>query len=131
LHILALLILLSGCLCVMPPSGEEATTTTLEEVKGGFPQDRASCERAGGRWGVVGLAPRESCNLPTSDGGKACNDAGDCEGTCVAKLTQSQMDAVKKGTAFKASGKCTGWRINVGCQAIVHGGNVKGLICVD
>ena len=94
-------------------------------------QDQASCEALGGKWGPIGLSPREECNLPTSDAGKRCLDSASCEGTCLAALTQDELDAVmRENKVILAAGKCSAWRIVVGCIGTVENGVVRA-ICLD
>ena len=101
-----------------------AATTTPE-----FPQGQASCEAQGGRWGRIGLSPREECNLPTSDAGKECLFSSECEGLCVAELSREELAAAAH-KAIATTGKCSAWRIVVGCMGVVEAGLVRP-VCID
>jgi len=125
--------LICGCLCLTPgggPGGLKTTSTSIGPDTSLLP-DKASCESRGGRWGRIGLSPRPSCNLPASDGGKACSDSDECDGSCLADLDANEMEAARKGETLKKDGKCTPWMITVGCQARVEDGKVRGLLCMD
>lgn len=97
-----------------------------------IPKDKAACEAQGGKWGRIGLAPRDACNLPTSDAGQICSDSSECEGACVADLSRADYDRVTKNKVIiDSAGKCTPWRIVVGCLAVVTDGKVNGIMCID
>ena len=101
-------------------------------ANGAAPKNKAACEELGGRWGRVGIYPQEFCNLPTKDANKICNDASECEGTCIAELSKDQIEKTWRGGAtIYASGKCTAWKLTVGCKPVVRKGKVKGLLCQD
>ena len=111
-----------------------AATPTARPTKSvtDIPKDQATCEAQGGKWSRIGLAPRESCNLPTLDAGKVCSDSSECEGACLADLSRADQDRIRKDKAvIETQGKCTPWRIVVGCTAPVTGGKVKDIMCVD
>ncbi|MFH0861449.1 MAG: hypothetical protein V1875_00320 [Candidatus Altiarchaeota archaeon] len=133
---LAVLLLVSfvcGCFCCTPGGGPGGLKTT--STNGGstvsIPSDRNFCESQGGRWGAIGRFPKEVCNLPTSDGGNACSGQDDCVGACLADLDQKEMEAARNGQTISASGRCTPWRMTVGCQARVEDGKVRGILCMD
>ena len=97
-----------------------------------IPRDKESCEKQGGRWGRIGIMPKESCNLPTKDAGKICSDSNECEGACIAELAKEDYKKVwEERRTIRTKGKCTPWVIVVGCQARVQNGKVKGILCVD
>jgi hypothetical protein len=113
--------------------GVSTTGTTgseLIEATPSVPEDKAACEALSGRWGQIGLAPKEACNLPTTDGGKACRDWGDCESACIADLSTEQLELVRSGERIEATGACAYWHIVVGCQPFVEDGIVH-IICID
>jgi len=114
LLVLAVLPLALGCL--LPPCG------LLE---------RYECESAGGRWGTVGLNPDEVCNMPTSDAGKECLSSAECEGDCIARLTDDEMEQVMGGQPVEHTGECSAWKLTVGCLAYVEDGRVDAIACVD
>lgn len=116
------------------PTPMVATTPTARPAKtlAPIPSDRATCEALGGRWARIGLAPGESCNLPTSDAGKICADSSECESLCLADLSRADQDRVARTkTPLAASGKCAPWRVVVGCIAVVENGMVKTILCID
>jgi len=58
-------------------------------------------------------------------------DSSECEGLCVAELTDEEWDAaVRDGEQVEISGKCSAWRIVVGCIPMVENGQVRP-ICID
>ena len=58
------------------------------------PTTREACLAAGGAWdGVSGRGHVHGCNLPTSDGGKACTDSKECEGLCRNHRCTDHRDA--------------------------------------
>jgi hypothetical protein len=94
-------------------------------------QDQASCEAQGGRWGRIGLSPREECNLPTADAGRECLSSSDCEGLCLAELSQDELSAaIREHKVIETAGKCSAWRIVVGCVPMVEDGLLRP-ICID
>ncbi|MEM4360142.1 MAG: hypothetical protein QXT45_06400 [Candidatus Bilamarchaeaceae archaeon] len=92
-------------------------------------KDKESCEALGGVWKKIGISPIEVCNLPTSDANKECTSSDECEGICVAELSQEELDKIKRET-IRTKGRCTAWRIVVGCRAVVENGEAR-LICLD
>jgi hypothetical protein len=100
-------------------------------VEPAIPGDRAGCEQAGGTWGPAGIFPKPICRVPTSDGGRACADDGECEGRCLAALTPAQRNEVQDGGRIEILGACTPVRPVFGCMAIVEKGWVAGILCAD
>lgn len=94
------------------------------------PDNKKSCEAAGGIWGRIGLIQEERCNLLTRDVGKTCSGQGECEGACIADLTEDEKEKAATGVLHK-NGTCTAWRIVTGCQAMVEDGKVMGVVCLD
>ncbi len=49
-------------------------------------ETKEECEQYGGQWGVWSDKPNEpeTCNLPTVDSGKVCDDSDDCQSFCQA-----------------------------------------------
>lgn len=94
-------------------------------------EDKESCEAKGGQWGKIGIRPKEECNLPTLDSGKECTGSEDCEGLCLADLSQEEWQNVRRGFAIESKGKCASWKITVGCHPFVQDGKVESIICVD
>lgn len=94
------------------------------------PKDKKSCEALGGKWGTVGLHLEEVCNLPTSDAGKICSGSSECEGSCIAEQSNEDREKAESGIIY-TKGKCTAWKITVGCHAFVENGKVEGILCAD
>jgi len=68
-----------------PPNGNGNNIITRVPVE--RPKDKETCLAKNGKWAKIGLFPEEECNLPTSDAGRECSDVSQCEGTCLADLT--------------------------------------------
>lgn len=97
-----------------------------------IPQDQATCLAQGGKWGRIGLSPKEQCNLPAPDAGQVCNDSSECTGLCLADLSAEEKERLtRQRTPIPTSGKCSNWVIVVGCIAVVENGQVKGIVCRD
>ena len=97
-----------------------------------FPKDQLSCQAAGGKWGRIGLNPREECNLPTSDAGVVCSDSNECESLCIAELSKAHQERVMRDKAIiQTKGKCAAWHIIVGCIPRVENGQVREILCID
>ncbi len=98
-----------------------------------IPQDKETCEARKGQWGRFGLVIEEQCNLPTSDAGKTCRNQEECDGACVADLSQEEQDRIiNQKEVIETNGKCTSWLLRAGtCQGYVKDGKVDGILCVD
>lgn len=96
-----------------------------------IPQDQATCLAQGGKWGRIGLAPQEQCNLPAPDAGHVCNDSSECTGLCLADLSAEEKERLRQRTPIPTSGQCSRWVIVVGCVAVVENGQVKAIVCRD
>ncbi|MFH1126295.1 MAG: hypothetical protein V1703_04155 [Candidatus Altiarchaeota archaeon] len=134
--ILMVIVMSSGCYCIPPRTTTTTliittTQTTAPTTSITMPSDKESCEALGGRWGRIGISPVESCNLPAKDVGKECSNQEDCEGACLAELTNEQYELVENGEVIEAKGRCSDRLIVVGCQMRVEDGKVYGLLCVD
>ncbi|MFA6534194.1 MAG: hypothetical protein WCT37_03405 [Patescibacteria group bacterium] len=90
-----------------------------EVVKPRIPETKEDCLQKGGSWKQWGIAPVESCNLSTTDGGKVCTDFSQCQGTCLGENIKS------------IEGKCTDWVRTGGCQSILKNGKIENIICSD
>jgi hypothetical protein len=85
---------------------------------------RAECEAAGGKWGRFGIRPRELCDLPAPDAGKACTDSKECASACIAPDTAPVASAAK--------GTCYGRMLLLGtCLKQVRDGVVAPPLCAD
>lgn len=113
-----------------PPNSNGNNVVTKPKIE--IPKDKETCLAKNGKWAKIGPAPVESCNLPTSDGGKECTDTSECEGTCLAALSNEEQNLVmREKKTIQTKGKCTPWVITVGCQARVQNGKVNGILCID
>lgn len=83
-----------------------------------IPETKEECIAQGGVWDKIGMRPIESCNIPTSDGGEICTSSYQCEGKCIGE------------DATSTSGKCSEWKIIVGCNAFVENGHTD-VICAE
>jgi hypothetical protein len=107
------------------PGGDSVTATPTS------PQDRESCEALGGRWGQIGLNPRDQCNIPAADAGAECLSSSECEGLCLAELSPDELDAAMRGDKIvHTAGVCSAWRVVVGCVPMVEDGLLRP-ICID
>lgn len=133
-----------GCLIAAGYSWCEAKTKCLrtwEEgcgvtdkpaSRGNIPQGKVTCEAQKGEWSRFGLAPKEQCNLPTSDAGKTCLNQNECEGACVAELSQDDQNRItKQKETVEISGRCASWLNTGGCNAYVKDGKVSEILCID
>ena len=112
----------------------------------GFPTPDAeiftTCLEAGGRWEVLGFSG-PGCNLPTSDGGKACQDNEECESGCLGDPNlvmrkdgygqlipdHERMDELNTENVENV-GLCSLWKGNFGCRVWLEKGRYVA-ICVD
>jgi len=127
-----LFIVFSGC---NPPTTTTTTTTTekKEKVTIEIPNTQEECLAKGGTWKPVGIFPSPICNLPTTDGGKECTSSNDCEGSCLAVLTQDERSTLMKGEKMdkEVEGQCTSWVRNFGCIGFVENSRVDKFLCLD
>jgi hypothetical protein len=136
-------VLLSACSLAEAEGGEVGSTqesgtpSVTEKV-----ETEADCLEQGGRWEVLGLSGL-GCNLPSLDGGKACQDNRDCEGLCLAddeSVMVDTPDGVKipdhsridqvNAQGEEIKGVCSMWQSDFGCQAVVEGDKIV-VICID
>jgi hypothetical protein len=95
-------------------------------------RSEAECTERGGTWRAVGILPQKICVLPTGDAGRTCGDGGECEGTCLAALSEAERDAVmRRHQTIVTTGQCSPAIPLVGCLAIVREGVVSGIVCYD
>jgi len=100
---------------------EQAVFGSVED----YHADKASCEAAGGKWEPAGLQQIERCNLPTSDAGKVCRSASECErGVCFTDKIEMRD--------VETEGRCYGWSLSIGtCLNRVEEGKTTGVLCID
>lgn len=104
------------------PTPQQQTSTARTE---------AECTEQGGEWGFFGDTIVRRCNVKTADAGKACTDSGECQGDCVASLSERDKETLSAGQALFMEGKCSVQTLSLGCNYFVRQGQVKGLLCVD
>jgi len=93
-----------------------------------FTNDKESCIKLGGKW-EGGI---EECNMPTNDSGKVCFDSSECEGVCIAQLSQEEENkVVNKKEIINKAGKCSAYKDNYGCFPLVENGKVDKITCFD
>lgn len=96
-----------------------------------IPKDEKTCLAKNGRWKKVGISPRETCNLKTTDYKKDCTDHSQCEGDCIANLTKEESDKGMRGTLFSfRHGQCSEWVTVYGCRGYISHSWVK-FVCLD
>ncbi|MEZ5841859.1 MAG: hypothetical protein R3D02_16055 [Hyphomicrobiales bacterium] len=95
------------------------------------PRGEAECERAGGRWSHLGLSPRKTCVMPAGDAGRVCGDSGECEGMCLADLTDEDQSRLRRHQPVAKTGYCSRTLQVVGCVAPVTRGRIEGRLCID
>ena len=91
---------------------------------------RLYCEARGGHWRPYGPSGRPECSPPTADGGKICSSSSECEGSCIAILSPEDLDRARMGEIVRAEGKCSIYRIVIGCLPFVENVTVR-ILCVD
>ena len=100
-------ILITTCLLVQVVVSTAADNTPAKSPE---PSAEQECLSKGGRWEgtIQELGRLTGCSLPTSDGGKPCNDSKQCESVCV-------------------QCKCYAWSQYKGCGIMVDG----RILCID
>jgi hypothetical protein len=112
------------------PGFSEQIRNDISTYKYSIPKSKESCEQAGGTWKKVAIDPVETCNLPTTDAGKACSSSNVCEGVCLANLSQDELRSGMKGRLIKTEGICSKWVKVYGCVGFVYQGWAQ-VICLD
>lgn len=83
------------------------------------PTSESDCTAAGGTWTPIeNLPPTSYCDLKTSDAGKWCVDAMQCEGFCLAS------ENAKVGSF--TTGQCSDHTQDYGTKKVVQSGRVLG-----
>lgn len=87
------------------------------------PRTANGCRACNGVWGVHGIAPEESCNCRTTDGGKRCRDGADCQGMCIA-AEEPEREVVDSGPPARGYflGRCSELVTVFGCNRIINRG---------
>jgi len=119
---------LSACAFLAPPEAPAPQTPAYQRVdiagEAATAAERAACEGVGGSISRAGLLGREHCLQTYPDAGKTCSGESDCLGTC-----RQEPDASAMGKA--ATGTCQVTDVPFGCYAMVEGGIVSPVLCVD
>lgn len=89
--------------------------------------DEAACTAQGGVVRQEGLLGLWRCVVPYADAGASCNDASDCEGRCFGRDDVTDYEA-EPGAAV---GVCEADDSPFGCFAVIEGGDVTPMLCVD
>lgn len=85
------------------------------------------CEKAGGNY----IEELTTCQLPTSDAGKACKNKSQCDGFCEANLSPDEIIKIANGERVEKTGTCGRWKnFFSGCFYVVEGGIAERL-CAD
>jgi hypothetical protein len=87
-------------------------------------QNQGACERAGGRWGKIGL--HQGCQCPTGQDRCVCTRQGDCLGRCVADGTGRGCEQTPDRGYH-----CSGGHDVVGCICYRDPDGKVASICTD
>lgn len=112
------------------PNFSEEIRSDVTTLKFTVPKDKENCEKIGGVWKKMGPRPMEECNIPTKDAGKVCSGSNQCEGVCLADLSNEDISKGMKGKLFKTQGKCSNFIKVMGCKAYVYLGWAQ-VVCAD
>lgn len=99
--------------------------------KPSLPRSEGACRAVGGRWARAGLFPKPICTVPTRDGGRACGDGQECEGTCLYDTRGDRAAQFGPKPQGPATGICTRARPVFGCMVEVTRGRIGRRICRD
>ncbi len=89
---------------------------------------KQECETKGGSYIIGGHGIYRCYGIPTADGGKTCSDGSDCEGECVAELTDDESLSLQE-QPLKKEGRCSDVLDPSGY--FVDDGLVRGYFIVD
>ena len=95
------------------------------------PKTDVRCDALGGTWGSIGIFPTPVCRMPARDAGRICGDADECDSTCLAKVSGSQVEILRRGGTVPTLGRCAPAYPVVGCIAVVEKNEVRRLLCLD
>lgn len=99
-------ILLTSFLFVAACQADPDSNTTISNSAA----TEASCQAEGGKLMNAKVGP--ICSMPASDAGQSCTSSSQCVGLCM------------------ASGQCSEYESNFGCQDVLEDG-VQVTICID
>jgi len=104
---------------------EEGCGITNQPSTENIPQDKETCEARKGRWGQFALTEGEQCILPTSDAGKICSSSKECEGMCIAGLSEEEKHRIiNEEKVIKTTGRCSFWDHDYGLIDFVENGKL-------
>ena len=126
--LLSTVVLLSACggssgTKVDKPKEPVKPTVSLGEQARSIKTEPA-CIAKGGEWRRMGRIQELSCVLPTSDAGKACTDASQCEVACFVSEPGTEPGAATVG-------QCNSSTDIFGCHMHVKDGKADGMLCID
>lgn len=109
------LVLVTSCVSQPPRSAAKPPLPTAKT--------EAQCLALHGTWSLHGETEMDTpfCAVPTTDGGKRCNDYNDCEGHCLAPHN------AKLGA--KGLGRCTPTSHSGACFTRVENGRAMWPVC--
>lgn len=87
------------------------------------PDTESDCKAGGGTWARGGLSPTPLCIMPTSDGGRLCGTARECEGNCIVSPDVG-------GGPVAGPGRCSERDPVFGCMTLMLEGRPQE-ICID
>jgi hypothetical protein len=117
-----------------PPSpAAPPAATPAAAVKPPRPTNKAGCDACKGLWARHGISETESCICKAKDGGKACRDGSECEGTCLVG-EDAKFEVAVPGPPPRGSfvGRCSDYDATFGCfRSIASGTRAKGPVTED
>jgi len=84
-----------------------------------------ACIEVAGKWGRVSTESfKPQCDVPTTDGGKHCNDHAQCQGLCIAtsNVPAGQIAVGQCRTSYLVTGRC---------DIRISNGRAEWRLCVD
>lgn len=87
--------------------------------------EAAACAARGGVMRPVGRAQSVRCIVRHADAGRACTDAGQCQGECLAAA------GARPDEAGVVHGVCSTDSNRFGCRTVIRDGKARPTICVD
>ncbi len=121
------------CTSLLPAHWEKLRRESAEK-QGKMDKDKAACIAQDGDWSTHGLFVTPFCILSSADAGKPCRDSNECEGACIAELTEEEERLLIKEYGqhvLDKTGKCSAQQSVFGCHPYVTDGKVHHIMCVD
>ena len=104
---------------------EQTVDTSLPLVQQAYSiETEKVCLREGGEWKKVGRQQADTCVLPASDAGMACQNSDECEVACVAPTSLAEVGEAALGVCLESTDL-------FGCRAYISKGIVEPTLCVD